>query len=130
MNHYVRAELKFKNDLPYEILGGRVQPWNYNNVQNRYLNVAESLRKAMAVNPFLKVWVLCGYYDLATPYFAAEYTFNTMGLRPEQKKNVNFTFYEAGHMLYVHKPSLVQVKKDADRLYDEVMKEINAAPLN
>lgn len=130
MNHYVRAELKFKNDLPYEILGGRVQPWNYNNVQNRYLNVAESLRKAMAVNPYLKVWVLCGYYDLATPYFAAEYTFNTMGLRPEQKKNVNFTFYEAGHMLYVHKPSLVQVKKDADRLYDEVMKEINAAPLN
>lgn len=130
LNHYVRAELKFKNDLPYEILGGRVQPWNYNNVQNRYLNVAESLRKAMAVNPYLKVWVLCGYYDLATPYFAAGYTFSTMGLRPEQKKNVNFTFYEAGHMLYVHKPSLVQVKKDADRLYDEVMKEINAAPLN
>lgn len=129
LNHYVRAELKFKNDLPYEILGGRVQPWNYNNVQNRYLNVAESLRKAMAVNPYLKVWVLCGYYDLATPYFAAEYTFSTMGLRPEQKKNVNFTYYEAGHMLYVHKPSLIQVKKDADKLYNDVMKEINSAPV-
>eukprot|EP01132_Coremiostelium_polycephalum_P020784 gene20784-24695_t len=128
INHYLRAELKFKNDLPYEILGGRVQPWNYNNVQNRYLNVAESLRQAMAVNPYLKVWVLCGYYDLATPYFAADYTFSTMGLRPEQKKNVNFTFYEAGHMLYVHKPSLIQVKKDADRMYDQVIKEISAAP--
>jgi carboxypeptidase C (cathepsin A) len=129
INHYVRAELKFNNELPYEILGGRVQPWNYNNVQNKYLNVAESLRKAMSVNPYLKVWVLCGYYDLATPYFAAEYTFSTMGLRPEQRKNVNFTYYEAGHMLYVHKPSLMQTKKDADKLYDQVMKEINTAPV-
>jgi len=128
LNHYVRAELKFKNDLSYEILGGRVSPWNYNNVQNRYLNVAEDLRKAMSRNPYLKVWVLCGYYDLATPYFAAEYTFSTMGLRPEQKKNVNFTYYESGHMLYVHKPSLVQTKKDADKMYDDVLREINAAP--
>lgn len=117
LNHYVRAELKFKNDLPYEILGGRVQPWNYNNVQNSYLNVAEPLRKAMSVNPYLKVWVLCGYYDLATPYFAADYTFSIMGLRPEQRKNVNFTFYEAGHMMYIHKPSLLQIKKDADKMY-------------
>lgn len=130
LNHYVRAELKFKNDLPYEILGGRVQPWNYNNVQNGYLNVAESLRKAMSVNPSLKVWVLCGYYDLATPYFAADYTFSIMGLRPEQRKNVNFTFYEAGHMMYIHKPSLMQIKKDADKMYDEVNKEISSAPLN
>ena len=129
INHYVRAELKFKNDLPYEILGGRVQPWNYNNVQNKYLNVAESLRKAMSVNPFLKVWVLCGYFDLATPYFAADYTFNTMGLRPEQRKNVNFTFYEAGHMMYIHKPSLIQIKKDADKMYDAAFSEINQSPL-
>ena len=129
LNHYVRAELKFKNDLPYEILGGRVQPWNYNNVQNSYLNVAESLRKAMSVNPSLKVWVLCGYYDLATPYFAADYTFSTMGLRPEQRKNVTFTFYEAGHMMYIHKPSLVRIKKDADKMYDEITKEINSVSL-
>lgn len=126
INHYLRAELKFNNDLPYEILGGRVQPWNYNNVQNRYLNVAESLRKAMSVNPYLKVWVLAGYYDLATPYFAADYTFSTMGLRPEQKKNVNFTYYEAGHMLYVHKPSLIQVKADADKMYESVLQQINS----
>lgn len=127
LNHYVSAELKFKNELPYEILGGRVNPWNYNNVQNRYLNVAEDLRKAMSENPALKVWVLCGYYDLATPYFAAEYTFNTMGLRPEQRKNVNFTYYEAGHMMYIHKPSIAQTKIDADKMYDQVLKEINAA---
>ncbi len=116
-HHYAKSELGIKNELPYEILGGRVQPWNYNNVQNKYLNVAEELRKAMAINPFLKVWVLCGYYDLATPYFAAEYTFNHMGLRPEQKKNITFTYYEAGHMMYIHKPSLQQMKKDADKMY-------------
>ena len=127
LNHYIRAELKFKNDLPYEILGGRVQPWNYNNVQNKYLNVAESLRKAMAVNPYLKVWVLAGYYDLATPYFAADYTFSTMGLRPEQKKNVNFTYYESGHMMYIHKPSLIQVKADADKMYSGVIEQINSS---
>lgn len=117
INYYVKKELGFKNDLPYEILGGRVQPWNYNNVQNKYLNVAEELRQAMAANPHLKVWVLCGYYDLATPYFAAEYTFNHMGLRPEQKENITFTYYEAGHMMYIHKPSLVQMKKDADKMF-------------
>ncbi|MFD2248402.1 S10 family peptidase [Pontibacter ruber] len=120
LNHYVRSELKYKNDLPYEILGGRVQPWNYSNVQNKYLNVGESLRQAMSKNPYLKVWVLCGYYDLATPYYAAEYTFNHMGLRPEQKKNVHFTYYESGHMMYIHKPTLVQVKKDADKMYDNI----------
>jgi carboxypeptidase C (cathepsin A) len=129
LNHYVKAELKFNNELPYEILGGRVQPWNYNNVQNSYLNVAEPLRKAMSVNPYMKVWVLCGYYDLATPYFAAEYTFSTMGLRPEQKKNVNFTYYEAGHMLYVHKPSLIQVKKDSDKMYDSILAEIKSTKI-
>lgn len=117
MNHYVKSELGYKNDLPYEILGGRVQPWNYNNVQNKYLNVAEELRQAMAVNPHLKVWVLCGYYDLATPYFAAEYTFNHMGLRPEQKRNTSFSYYEAGHMMYIHKPSLLEMKKDADKFF-------------
>ncbi|OKS85761.1 S10 family peptidase [Mucilaginibacter polytrichastri] len=125
INHYARAELKFKNDLPYEILGGRVNPWNYNNVQNKYLNVAESLRQAMAINPYLHVWVACGYYDLATPYFAAEYTFSHMGMRPEQRKHVNFTYYESGHMVYGHKPSLIKMKTDADAMYDMVMNEVN-----
>jgi carboxypeptidase C (cathepsin A) len=126
INHYVRAELKFKNDLPYEILGGRVNPWNYNNVQNKYLNVAEPLRKAMAVNPYLNIWVLCGYYDLATPYFAADYTFSHMGMRPEQRKKVKFTYYESGHMIYGHKASLAKMKADADSMYDKVMQEVNS----
>ena len=94
----------------------------YSNVQNQYLNVAETLRQAMHKNPALKVWVCAGYYDLATPFFAAEYTFNHIGLRPELKKNVNFTYYEAGHMMYIHKPSLMQMKKDADKYFENAMK--------
>lgn len=122
INQYLRQELKYENDLPYLILTGRVQPWNYNNVQNKYLNVSETLRQAMSKNPYLKVWVAAGYYDLATPYFAAEYTFNHMMLRPEQKKNVNFTYFEAGHMMYIHKESLIKLKKDADKFYEAALK--------
>ncbi len=61
MNDYARRELKYENDLPYEILTGNVQPWNYSNVQNEYLNVAETLKRAMTKNPFLKIWVANGY---------------------------------------------------------------------
>jgi carboxypeptidase C (cathepsin A) len=121
LNHYVRSVLKYENDLPYEILGGRVQPWNYNNVQNRYLNTAETLRQAMSENPYLKVLVACGYYDLATPYFASEYTFNHMALRHNQKKNVTFTYYEAGHMMYIHKDSFLKLKRDVDAFYENAL---------
>ena len=73
INDYVRAELKYENDLPYEILTGRVRPWNYGSAQNRYVNVADTLRGAISQNRDLKVFVAAGYYDFATPYFAAEY---------------------------------------------------------
>ncbi|MEA5401279.1 hypothetical protein VB776_00040 [Arcicella sp. DC2W] len=122
VNNYLRQELKYENDLAYLMLTGRVQPWNYNNVQNKYLNVAETLRQAMAKNPYLKVWIPSAYYDLATPYFAAEYVVSHMGLRPEQRKNVKFTYFESGHMMYIHKASLIKLKKEADEFYDETLK--------
>jgi len=111
-NDYVRRDLKFESDLPYEILTGRVRPWNYNNVQNQFLNVAETLRGAMHKNPHLKVWISNGYYDLATPFFATEYTINQMNLHPSLRKNITMTYYESGHMMYIHMPSLIQFKKD------------------
>jgi carboxypeptidase C (cathepsin A) len=111
-NQYVRGDLKFESDLPYEILTGRVRPWNYGQFQNRYVNVAETLRGAMTQNPALKVFVANGYYDLATPYFATEYTFNHLGLDPTLRTHVSMSYYEAGHMMYTHKPSLVKLKED------------------
>jgi carboxypeptidase C (cathepsin A) len=112
LNDYVRAELKFESDLPYEILTSRVRPWGYEKYQNQYVNVGETLRKAMAMNPFLKVLIANGYYDLATPYFATQYTFNHMDLEPILQENYTMTFYEAGHMMYIHMPSLAQLKDD------------------
>ena len=120
--NYFTKELNYTNDLQYYILGGGVGKWNYSNVQNKYLNVAEDLRQAMTKNPFLKVWVLGGYYDFATPYFAAEYVVKHMNLRPEQQKNIKFTHYPTGHMVYIHKPSLIQMKKEADLFYQDALK--------
>ena len=76
---YVRSELKYESDLPYEIINEKVWPWSYADQENRYLNVAETLRHAMCVNPHLKVHVANGYYDLATPYYATRYTFDRLG---------------------------------------------------
>jgi carboxypeptidase C (cathepsin A) len=111
-NDYVRRDLKYESDLPYEILNGRVWPWNYDSHQNEFVNVAETLRQAMTSNPFLKVFVANGYYDLATPFLATEYTFNHIDLPPELTGNISMTYYEAGHMMYVHEPSLAQLKQD------------------
>jgi len=111
-NDYTRTELGFKSDLPYEILSGRVHPWGYETHQNQFINVAETLRKAMSINPYLKVIVANGYYDLATPYFATIYTFNHMDLDQSLRGNYSMTFYEAGHMMYVHMPSFEKLKAD------------------
>ncbi len=112
LNDYVRRELKFESDLPYEILTGKVSPWSFSNAQNRYLDLAETLRTAMTHNPYLKVFVANGYYDMATPYQASRYTFDHIGLPPDLRTNVSMGYYDAGHMMYVNRPSLVQMKKD------------------
>ena len=112
LNDYLRSQLKFESDLAYEILTDRVHPWNYDPHQNQYVNVTDTLRKAMTTNPYLKVFVASGYYDLATPYMATQYTFNHLGLDKSLQQNVSMSFYEAGHMMYVHQQSLIQLKKD------------------
>jgi len=111
-NDYVRRELKFESDLPYEVLTSKVQPWNFNRARNRYLDIAENLREAMTHNPYLKVFVANGHYDLATPYLATRYTFDHIGLPPELRGNVSMGYYEAGHMMYLNTPSRIALKED------------------
>lgn len=112
-NHYVRAELNFESDLPYEILNPKTnQNWKYDTFQNKYVDVAETLRGAMCMNPFLKVFVANGFYDLATPFFATEYTFRHLSLEPEVRKNISMGYYQAGHMMYTNAECLAQLKAD------------------
>jgi carboxypeptidase C (cathepsin A) len=120
-NHYVRADLDFKTDQSYEILTGNVQPWDYSKYQNQYVNVSESLRQALTQNPYLRVFVGNGYYDLATPYFATEYTFSHLGLDPTLQEHVSMGYYAAGHMMYLHRPSLLKLKADLAGFMRSVM---------
>ncbi|MCX6569665.1 MAG: hypothetical protein NT147_11550, partial [Candidatus Aminicenantes bacterium] len=76
------------------------------------LNVADTLRQALADNTHLRVFCANGYYDGATPYFGTEYTFSQLGLNGEFKDRIAMGYYEAGHMMYIHKPSLMKLKKD------------------
>jgi carboxypeptidase C (cathepsin A) len=121
INDYFQKELNFKDEKPYNIFGD-VYPWNYNNVQNQYLNVAESLRDAMTKNPALKVYVGSGYYDFATPYFTAKYDVEHMFLRPDARKNIKHFFYNSGHMYYINMPDMIQFKKDVDAFFEWALK--------
>jgi len=109
---YVRGELKYENDLPYEILTPKVWPWSYAEFENRFVNVAETLRKAISNHQALKVHIANGYYDLATPYLATQYTFGHMGLEKTLQNNISMSYYEAGHMMYVHMPSIKQLSEN------------------
>jgi len=124
LNDYVRNQLHFESDIAYEILSGLYEQWDYSKHQNQYVNVAETLREAMSKNPFLRVLVANGYYDLATPYFATEYTMNHLALDPTLRANIVMTYYEAGHMMYVHEPSLAQLSVDLTKF---IAASINSA---
>jgi carboxypeptidase C (cathepsin A) len=115
---YIRRELKFEKDIPYNILNGGVWPWSYAEHENQFVYVAETLREAMTINPHLKVFIANGYYDLATPFFGTEYVFSHMGLDESLRGNIGMYYYEAGHMMYIHMPALEQMKKDLASFID------------
>ncbi|MFT3745025.1 MAG: hypothetical protein QM785_12120 [Pyrinomonadaceae bacterium] len=112
-NQYVRSELGYKTDTEYYILGGGISaPWNYN-VTNQYADTSIPMKDAMAKNPYMKIFVGAGYYDMATPFYAAEYTISALNLDPSLKKNISWSYYEAGHMMYIEKKSLKKLHDDA-----------------
>lgn len=111
-NHYVRHDLEYTSDLPYEILTDRVQPWSYREFEGRGVSVTGRLSAAMRANRHLRVHVACGYHDGATPYAAAEHTVAHLRIPPELRGNVEIAHYEAGHMMYVHEESRVRQSAD------------------
>ncbi|WP_237742788.1 S10 family peptidase [Actinopolymorpha alba] len=112
LNHYVRVDLGYENDLPYEILTDRVRPWSFEEFEGREVSVAPTLAEAMRHNPHLQIQVGCGYYDGATPYFAAEHALAHLSLPAELRANIEMCNYHAGHMMYVHEPSRLQQSAD------------------
>lgn len=99
----------------YSTIGG-VRGWNWDagrSGNNNYINVAPWIARAMRQNSDLEVLVTQGYYDLATPFFSAELMFNQPGFDQDR---VTFTYYEAGHMMYIHEPSLVTFSEDVRAL--------------
>lgn len=111
-NAYVRGELRVKNDQPYEILTSQVQPWNYQPFTNRYVSVAGTLSEALQANPSLKVYVACGHYDLATPAAGIRHSFDHMHLNEVQRGNIQFGYYEGGHMMYTNLPELAKLSQE------------------
>jgi carboxypeptidase C (cathepsin A) len=111
---YVRTVLKFESELPYESLAsGRVQPWSMGREGRGFLDVASSLASAMRENPRMHVMFASGYHDLATPYFATDYTIAHMNLTVDLHKNVSRHLYEGGHMMYHVRESLEKLHADA-----------------
>ncbi len=88
---------------------GGVGRWEYG---PGYTDTSEALRSAFAKNPYMKLFVASGYFDLATPYFATEYTLGHMGLDGSLRKNVTTAYYDAGHMMYIRAQSLQKLKGD------------------
>jgi carboxypeptidase C (cathepsin A) len=122
LNDYVRRELGYKNETEYYILGGGIGPWEWGR-DNQYADTAEPLRAAFAKNPWMKLFVAYGYYDLATPYFAAKYTLSHMNLDPSLRKNITEAYYEAGHMMYIDVRELAKLKKDVQAFVAEALKK-------
>jgi carboxypeptidase C (cathepsin A) len=112
-NHYIRSELEYANDLPYEVLSmDVVRNWSYSDFEGRAVSAVDALSSAMRANQHLKVHVALGYYDGATPYFAAEHVLAHLVVPEELRENIESAYYPAGHMMYVHEPSRVQQSKD------------------
>lgn len=123
LNQYLRQRLGYQQPRTYEILTGNVQPWNYDGFVGRYVDASDSLRKAMTANPHLQLYVACGYYDLATPHFAMQYTLNHLGLDPSLQSNVTVSHFEGGHMMYIFEPAMVQLRAELLAWYRRAMGE-------
>jgi carboxypeptidase C (cathepsin A) len=124
-NDYVRRSLGYKSDLTYYILGGGIgTPWDFG-AGNGYADVSESLRGAFAKNAAMRLFVASGYYDLATPYFATDYTLTHLGLDTSQKGRISTSQYEAGHMMYISTRELARLKGDVAKF---IQASLSAAP--
>jgi carboxypeptidase C (cathepsin A) len=123
-NNYVRTELGYKTDMPYYVFAreaGFFEKWDWGSAGEGFPDTATALRQAMVRNPYLKVLVMEGYYDLATPYYAANFTVDHLNLPPKYRSQVSYTTYDAGHMVYLPIDGLKKMQTDEEAFIDKAM---------
>jgi carboxypeptidase C (cathepsin A) len=122
VNTYLREELGFHSDLEYFTLGGGIGHWDWE-AKNGYADTSDNLRNTLAKNPYMKVFVASGVFDLATPHFATDYTLAHLGLTPALRKNISMRRYRSGHMMYLETGALAQLKKDVAEFISGTLRE-------
>ena len=126
LSEYVRRELGYRNEEVYYILGGGIGRWRYPQ-NNGYANVVPSLERAFAKNPEMKLYVAEGYYDMATPYFAVEYTLAHMSVDPRVRAGIMTERFEAGHMVYIDSPSMTKLREGLRKFIDGALPQAQRA---
>ena len=126
LSEYVRRELGYRNEDVYYILGGGIGRWRYPQ-NNGYANVVPSLERAFAKNPEMRLYVAEGYYDMATPYFAVEYTLAHMSVDPRVRAGITTERFEAGHMVYIDSPSMTKMREGLRRFIDGALPQAQRA---
>ncbi len=114
-NNYLRTELNYKSDMPYRVFAydqPGFQTWEWGNAAEGFPSTAGGLRAAMIKNPYMKILVMEGYYDLATPFAAANWTMDHLDLDGQYRQNISYATYGAGHMVYVDRAEHDKMKKD------------------
>jgi carboxypeptidase C (cathepsin A) len=114
-NNYLRTELNYKSDMPYRVFAydqPGFQTWEWGNAVEGFPSTASGLRSAMIKNPYMKILVMEGYYDLATPFAAANWTMDHLDLDGQYRQNISYSTYGSGHMVYIDRAEHDKMKKD------------------